>query len=300
MTLKALPFVILTGFLFGSTLIASRFSVGQFHPLSYISIRLILASAAHLLIYLVLRRSLPRDKTLWFHAGIYGIFGTAVNLVAIVSALQFLSSGLTAVLITISPAMTALFTHIFLPEERLGITQWMGVFFALSGAVMLALLGENGLPDISTNPLGYLLVAVNILSGSIMTIYARRNLQDYDSLDAASIRMWFATLTVVPATAIFVGFDVSQVNQWGIVAILYATFLGTFGGFFVQLFTISRFGAVPASMVTYVIPLVTGIGGVLILGETFTSLMFVGVAIIVTGIALVQQPKMKRAVVNTD
>ncbi|MGB7340396.1 MAG: DMT family transporter [Phototrophicaceae bacterium] len=294
MTIKALPFVLLTGFLFGSTLIASRFSVGQFHPLNYISFRLLLASSAHVLIYLFSQRSIPRDRGLWGRAALYGVFGTAVNLVGIVSALQFLSSGLVAILITSSPAITSAIAHFVLPEERLGIRQWLGIGFALSGAVLLAIAGENGLPNVSPNPLGYLFASTAILSGSIMTIYARQQLQGYDSFDTASIRMWVATLTVVPVTVIFVGFDLSNVDMNGIFAVLYAAFVGTFSGFLVQLYTISRFGAISASMVTYIIPLVTGIGGILILGEAFTPLMVVAIAIITTGILLVQREKLRK------
>jgi len=292
MTVKALPFVILTGFLFGSTLIASRFSVGQFHPLNYISFRLLFASSAHILIYLFSSRSLPRDRKMWFHAAMYGVFGTAVNLVGIVSSLQYLSSGLAAILITTSPAITALIAYFFLPDERLNGRQWLGIAFALSGAIMLAILGENGLPDVSPEPIGYLLAGAAIISGSVMNIYARQKLKDYDSFDTASIRMWVAAITIVPLSSIFIGYDLSAVNSQGVFAVIYAGLVGTFCGFLVQLYTISRFGAIPASMVTYVIPLVTGVGGILILGETFTPLMIVGIGIIVAGITLVQQRKL--------
>lgn len=291
MTLKALPFVILTGFLFGSTLIASRFSVGQFHPLNYISFRLMLASSAHVLIYLFSQRAFPRDRTLWWRAGIYGVFGTALNLVGMVSSLQYLSSGLVAILITVSPAVTSLLAHFSLPEERLNLKQWSGVLLALGGAIFLAVAGENGLPDVSPEPVGYLFVGTAMLAGSVMTIYARRKLQGFDSFDTASIRMWIATLTVVPLTTLFIGYDMSGVNMQGVGAVIYAAFVGTFSGFIIQLYTITRFGAVPASMVTYVIPLVSVTGGILILGETFTPLMVAGIAIIVTGITLVQQNK---------
>lgn len=296
MTAKALPFVILTGFLFGSTLIASRFSVGQFHPLNYISFRLLIASSAHILLYLFSSRNLPRNRKMWFHAAIYGVFGTALNLVGIVSSLQYLSSGLTAILITVSPAITALVAYFFLPDERLNGRQWLGIIFALSGAIMLALLGESGLPDVSPEPTGYLLAGAAIISGSVMNVYARQKLRTYDSFDTASIRMWVATLTVVPLSSILVGYDLSAVNSAGLFAVIYAGLIGTFCGFIIQLYTISRFGAIPASMVTYVIPLVTGIGGVFILGEQFTPLMFVGIGIIVTGIMLVQQRTLKTTV----
>jgi drug/metabolite transporter (DMT)-like permease len=289
MTPQALPYIFITGFLFGSTLIASRFSVGQFEPLTYISFRLIIASSAHILIYLISRRPFPTNRTLWKHAAIFGVFGTAVNLVLIVSALQYLSSGLTAIFISISPALTALLTYFFLREERLQWQQWMGVLLALSGAIMLAIFGENGLPEVSASMRGYIFITIAIFVGAIMSIYARRTLKDYDSVDSASIRMWVATLTLLPVTTLFIGFDTSGANWQGFSAILWASLTGTFGGFFLQLYTINRFGVIPASMVTYVIPLVSGIGGFLLLGERITPLMILGIFVILIGITLVQQ-----------
>lgn len=288
MTPKALPYIFLTAFLFGSTLIASRFSVGQINPFTYISMRLLIASSGHILYFLISRRPFPTDRTLWKHAGIFGVFGTASNLVLIVSTLQYLSSGLTAIFITISPAATALFAHFLLPEERLQMKQWLGVILALSGAIMLAIFGENGLPEVSSGIEGYLMISTAVVVGSIMNIYARRNLQKYDAIDSSSIRMWAATLAIVPATLIFVGLDISGAETQVFIAIIYAALMGTLGGFFFQLYTIKSFGAIPASMVTYIIPLVSGIGGVLILGESFTTLMIVGVIIIIIGIILVQ------------
>ena len=45
MTVEALPYVILLGFFFGTSLIASRFSVGQFEPITFIGLRLTLGRA---------------------------------------------------------------------------------------------------------------------------------------------------------------------------------------------------------------------------------------------------------------
>jgi drug/metabolite transporter (DMT)-like permease len=41
--------------------------------------------------------------------------------------------------------------------------------------------------------------------------------------------------------------------------------------------------------------LVTGIGGALVLGETFTEIMFVGMGLIISGIALINQRSDNRA-----
>ncbi len=89
---QAFPYIILLGFLFGSTLVVSRFSVGQFQPSTYISLRLLLASLGHVTIYLVSRqRKWPVGRRLWSHAAVLGIFGTAIPMNAIVVSLQFQS-----------------------------------------------------------------------------------------------------------------------------------------------------------------------------------------------------------------
>jgi drug/metabolite transporter (DMT)-like permease len=291
LTLKSLPYILLQGFLFGSTLIASRFGVGQFQPTTYIGIRMILASLCHLAVYsLSPRRKWPRAPHLWRHAALLGIMGTALPMTAIVSSLQYQSAGLSAVLQTTGPAVTVLMAHFFLPDETLTPTKTVGVILALGGAVLLAVRGESGLPDVSqASPLGYGLVALGILSGSSMTIYARRFMRNYDFFDVASVRMFVATLTMVLFSVLLVGVDVSDVNLLGYLAMGYAALMGTFAGFILFFYNIKRFGATAASMPTYVIPVVATLGGALLLDEHITVGMLAGMGLIALGIALINR-----------
>ena len=122
MITKSLPYIVLLGSIYGTTLMASRFSVGQFDPISYIALRLSIASLGYLLMYAFSfqGRSWPKDRQLWKHASLLGVFGTAIPMAFIVISLQYQSSGLTAVLITTSPAITVLLAHYFLPDEPHG------------------------------------------------------------------------------------------------------------------------------------------------------------------------------------
>ena len=63
MNIAALPYVMLLAFFFGSSLVVSRFGMGQFDPSTYIGIRMILSSGMlALLVYAVATgRRLPRD-----------------------------------------------------------------------------------------------------------------------------------------------------------------------------------------------------------------------------------------------
>ncbi len=292
MTLQALPFILLQGFLFGSTLIASRFSVGQFQPTTYIGIRMVLATLIHLSAYLVgpRRRQWPRALHIWRHAAVLGIMGTALPMTCIVTSLQYQSAGMTSLLLTTAPAFTVLLAHILLADETLTTRKGMGVALALGGAALLAVRGESGLPNVGRgNPLGYGLVLLAMLCASGMTIYARRFMRDYDFFDVASIRMFAAAITVMPLSVLLVGVDLHRVNFQGYLATGYAALVGTFGGMMLSFYIVKRFGATASSLPTYVIPVVAGLGGAVVLGEQITAGMAVGMLLIAGGIALINQ-----------
>lgn len=292
MTITALPFVALLGFFFGSSLVASRFSVGQFDPSTYIALRMLFASALCLAVYFLAGKRLPRDRTLWWRAGLLGVFGTAVPMYCVISSLQYQSSGVSSLLLATGPALTICLAHFVLPDELLTRRKALGVGLALGGALLLALSGEDGLPDVQpTLPIGYLLVGAGMAFTSVMVIYARKNLRGYDAWDVGSIRMFTTGLVMLPLSLLTVGFDVSAVDGAGLMALGYAALVGTFLGFMLSFYNIKRFGATAAVMASYIIPIVAGVGGVVALNEEFTEPMLVGMAVIVAGIALLQEVK---------
>jgi drug/metabolite transporter (DMT)-like permease len=289
MKIQSMPYVTLMGLLFGSTLVVSRFGVGQFEPTTYISLRLLLASLCHLILYALLsKRRWSTSAQLWRHAAVLGVFGTALPMTAIVTSLQFQSSGVTAVLITASPAITILMAHFLLPDESLDLRKGLGVLLAFAGAVLITFRGESGLPGVEqARPVGYLLVLTAIFLGSGSAIYARKYMRDLDTFDVASARMIIAALVVTPISFLFVGFDLEQVTGQGYVALIYAALIGTFSGMMVAFYTIQRFGATAAAIAAYVIPVVAGTAGVLLLGETITTGMIGGMIFIIGGISLI-------------
>jgi len=297
LTIEAIPYILFLGTLFGSTLLASRFSVGQFESMTYVGLRLLSAGIIHALIYVVTgaKRPWPRGGGIWWKAAILAITGTAVPMNLITLSLLYQSSGVTSILITLSPAFTVVLAHFFLEDERLSPRKGIGVLLALSGAVLMLILGETGLPDVSeANPIGYLLVFISMLSSSSTTIFARKNLQGYDALDVASIRMWIAGLVVMPLSLLMVGFDLSGVNQQGWMVFGWATLIGTVLAQMLSFYIIQRFGATSSAMTSYIMPVVVSIGGALLLNEEITWGMGGAMVLILVGILLINQRR-KRA-----
>ena len=291
MTTQAVPYIVLLGFMYGSTLVVSRFSVGQYEPLTYIGLRVTMAAIAHIVIYLVVRkRQWPTNKWLWIHALTLGVFGTAIPMSGMVMSLTYLSSGVASILITTSPAITVLMAHFLLDDERLTFRTMFGIGLALAGAVLLALRGETGLANSTgSSMIGYLLVLGPMFFGSASTIYARKYMKTFDAFDVASIRMFAATLMMIPLSLLLVGFDLSSVTTLGYGALVYAAVMGTFGGMMLAFYNIKRFGATASSMTAYVVPIVANIGGILFLDEVFTRGMLVGTALIILGIYIINR-----------
>jgi drug/metabolite transporter (DMT)-like permease len=290
MTAQALPYILLVGLIFGTTIIAARFSVGQFHPVTYLGLRAVLASLSYGAVYVLSprRRVWPKDPHLWRHAAVLGVFGTAVPMMCYFYALQYLSSGMASILLTTGPAIAIMLAHFFLEDEPLTVRKGLGAALALGGAVSMAVRGESGLADVGqVNPLGYGLVAVALIAGNGMIIYARKFMRRFDAFDVASARMMVTAIVVMPFAILFTDIDLGSIDTPGGLALVYAALAGNFGGMYLAYRNVTRFGVTITAMTDYVIPVVASLGGVLVLGERITIGMVAGMALVVLGVALI-------------
>lgn len=282
--------------MFGSSLLVSRFGLSQFDAITYVGLRITLSSFLFLIIFLFSKkRKFPRGRKLWMQSAFLGIIGTAIPMSFINMSLLYQSSGITSLLLTLGPAITVVLASWFLDDEPLTKRKTIGVVLALSGAMLLILLGESGLPDVTrANPLGYLFILIAMIGGSIGAVFTRKYMQEEDPIDVTSIRMFSAALIVLPLSFLLVGFDMSNVTSTGYAALGWATIVGTFLAFLLSFYNVKKFGATASAMSSYVVTIVGSLGGVLLLGETFTPGMFGGMILIVSGIAVINHRKRKR------
>lgn len=271
----------------------SRYALGQFHPLNFVGLRFLVACLLTVCIYMLLvrrNRTWTKDRTLWLHASIFGILGSVVPMTLVVWSLQYQSSGVSSVLVTVVPALTVLLAHFFLPDESLDRRKSLGVVLAFTGALVLTLRGETGLVDVTrADPVGYALVFIAVIAASCMIIYARRYIRGYDIFDVASIQIISSTIFIMPLMYFSVGMDLGQVNIGGAIALLISATAGTYGVVYVGYYIIDRFSATAASMSSYIVPIIVAIGGVLFLGEQITTGIMGGFACIIVGLWLINE-----------
>jgi drug/metabolite transporter (DMT)-like permease len=285
---KSLPYILLTGLAFGTGLVVSRFGLSQFDPYLYTGLRLGLASLGFVAIYLLdRRRAWPLNPRMWRYTAVMGILGTALPMTAMLLSLQFLSSGLAAILITTGPAIIVVLAHFFLADEFLTARKSLGVMLALGGAILLAIRGESGLANSGQSSLtGYLLIGLVLLSTGFLTIYARKYLREFDTIDVTFIQIFIAAVVMIPVALLLAGLDFQRVTSQGWLAILYSAAVGNVIGFLSYFHTIKRFGATAAAMTGYVVPVVASLAGTFLLDEQITGGMVGGMAIIVAGLVI--------------
>lgn len=286
-----MPYVLALGLAWGLNLVFSRFGIQEFNPYVFIGLRLTIAVVIFAGIYaLSPKRRWSRNPKLWRDATIVGIFGTALPFAGFVGALQFQSAGLTALLVTTGPAIMVTVSHVFLPDARLTRATALGVLTALSGAVLIVALGESGLPNVAeANPIGYIMVFTALLFDAFVAVYIRKQMQGNDVFDVTAIRLLVAAVLIAPA-ALWLQPPIWRAVTWqGWGALLFTATVSTVVAQLLAFFITRTFGTTTIAMVSYVVPLVAILFGVLLLGETITVGMGMGMILIVMGIIVVNR-----------
>ncbi len=283
------PYVLLLSLFFGTSLVSSRFALQEIASLQFIGMRMLIATTAFIIVYTVSKKyPWPTDPNIWRHGLVLGIIGTTIPMTAFISSLNYLSSGVSAIIGTTGPAFTVLLASFFLKDEDLNRRKIFGILLALGGALILTLMGETGLnTEGEVNPLGYILVFTANISSSFSVIYARKNVRDMSAFQITSVRALVTTVIILPIAYFIYGMDLSVLTNVGWTALFYSAVISSFFGFIMALYIINRFGVATSVMTNYVVPIVAAIGGALLLDERITIGMVGGMIVIIAGIAII-------------
>ena len=289
MRLEAVGLVFLLGFLFGSDSVVARYMLGQFDPMTFTALRLSIAAAAFLVIYIfgIGGHRWPKDKQLWRNSIFFGVIGDAVQLILYISALRYLSAGLSSILFTFFPVVSVVLAHFLLPNEKLSIRTGIGVAMGSAGAIVITTLGETGLTVSEGNTfLGYLLLLLSGLLICFFNIYARKYMAEYNTMDTVCIRIISAAVVSTVFALLFEPNGIHQVNGLGIALLLYAAVV-YFAGFILTFYILQRFGVTISSLVNYVSPVSASVLGLIFLKEVITPGMLGGMALILGGVTII-------------
>ncbi len=272
------------GFSFTPTLVKLVYQHSNFEPMDIAIWRFLLA--VPIIWALVLLRRRPAGESAREMMPIaqllaIGLIVSAAVLAAFF-ALERLPGSTYVVLLYSYPAMVALLSRLM--GEKIKAKTWLALALALIG---VALTVPDQWTAESADAVG---VALALLNAAILAVYyllARRVLAGLEDVSRASAIMMNGTLVTMLLLIMLRGLQLPQ-NAMTLMLLGGVAVLGTVLPVFAVNFALQRIGAAQASLVSTVEPILSMILSMLILGEVIFALQWLGAALIVVSVLILQ------------
>jgi drug/metabolite transporter (DMT)-like permease len=182
---------------------------------------------------------------------------------------------------------TALFALVMLPEEKLSTFRATGLGIGFFGLMILLGVWDA---DFHADWVAYIACALCTMGYAFSGLWTRKHISPMglDPISAVATQLTFGAVFCAGVAA----FSKHQITSWpanGVLSIMALGVLGTGAALVLNFLLVQRAGAVATSTVTYAIPVVATLAGALILHEKLHWYEPIGAALVLTGIAIVQQ-----------
>ncbi|MDB4967333.1 MAG: EamA family transporter [Myxococcales bacterium] len=268
--------------IWGASFLFIKIGVEALAPIQVAFGRMAFGTIALLLATAVRKERLPGSLRVWAQLFVAAALLNTVPFTLFAYAEQRIPSALASIGNATTPLFTLLFALFMLPDERPTAQRTVGLVIGFAG-VMVVLRAWRGLsagPDVS----GMLLVLAAAACYGLGGVYLRRNLSSsgYSSLALSAAQLLVGTLQLIVLVPLL-STTPAHIPTRAILAIFTLGAFGTGVAYLLQYGLIRTAGATVASTVTYFIPIVSIILGVLLLGEHLAWNAPVGAAIIIAG-----------------
>ncbi len=278
--------------IWSSAFIAGKQAMTGCGPFTLLSLRFLAAGA---LLWL-LRRWLPGDTPqqaaapaiAWRHALIAGLLTNVVYLGLGYHGLRHVPAGLTAILVSVSPLLTAAMAALWL-REPLGARQLLGLLCGMGGVAWIMVGRSGGASALDHNAwLGVGMILAGALALAASTLYNRRAAGQLNPWRIARLQLWASGLTLLPLALWTEGL---QLNPTPLVlaSLAYQATVVSIGTTLMLLWLVRHGGAAKASSFHLLNPLFGVLLAAALLGETVTLSDVLGALPIVAGLGLVMR-----------
>jgi len=284
-----LPGFLANAVIWGSSFIFIKIAVERLHPTWVAAGRLSTGALALIVILIVTKTRLPTERRVWLHMLLPGVLGTAVPFALFAYGEERVSS----IVAGIWNATTALWVLPFavLVYRTEKYTTRAAAGLALGFAGVLVVLGFWQAQPSSL--VGQLMCGAAALCYGVSIPYLKRFVTGSTKapgVSLAAVQVIIASVASTVAALVLSGPPPAP-STWGWEVIGSILALGVFGSgiaFALNMRVIQVAGASVSALVTYLVPVVAVLLGIVVLGESLTWNLPVGAAIVLLGVAVAQ------------
>lgn len=283
----ALPYVAFTALslIWGASFLFIKLGVQDMGPTVLVLVRSASGALALAVIMLLMRRRLASEdwKRRLPQFAVMAAFNALYPWAAIAWGEEHISSGLASILNSTTVLWTAILIFWVIPHERPSLLNYAGVLIGVSGVVVLVL------PDLTTHGvtgsvLGVLAVVSASISYAIAALFQRTKLRSMGVYQQSFGQLAVTSLLAIPLAApALPSVHLAWLSMGAVIA------LGVGGSgvaYLLYYYTMNTLGPVRATGVTFVVPLTAVFWGVVLLHESLTLTVLVGMVVILLGVVL--------------
>lgn len=236
---------------------------------------------------------------LWCRSGLIVGLLFAAEFLCIAQGLPWTTASHMAVFLYTAPLFAAIGLHMRLPEERLGLWQWLGIGIAFTGIAMTFLAGgrDSGRPSDLT--LGLLGDAIGLLAGAawgLTTVTVRSSkLSEAPASQTLYYQLMGAALVLLPLALLDGKGRFSAFNGIVWTSLIFQTVAVSFTSYLIWFWMLRRYLAARLGIMAFMTPLFGVLLGVWMLDEAVSDGFIAGAVLSLAGLLMVNvSPRAKR------
>ncbi len=278
--------------LWGSSWSATKTALGFAPPFSFASQQFLLSALALSPLLIAFRGHVPRDRKTMGRVVIFALIST-LNIAVVNFGLVYESSGTGAVLTFTQPLIVFGLSVLFLKEEVKAL-KLLGVVVGFLGVSTLSAKGAGSLLPTSYTSL---LMILGAFLWALATVYYKKYLGQVNVMVTNALQFPVGFLLLFALSKGIEGF-VFPLNNVYLGLLVFMALGATVLGTTIWLFLLSQEDPTSLSTYGFIIPIIALIFGWALLGERVDERTFLGSALIIVGVYLVQKewPKKKVSV----
>lgn len=285
-----IPFVVFVvlGVVWGSNFIYMKMAAEHVSPLQIVLLR-VLFGFVPVALYAAWRRTLRFSHVRHLHHFmVMALLATVVYYYGFAMGTSLLLSGVAGAVSGAIPLFAFVLSVLFIAEEKAG---WKGICGVLLGGAGVALIGRpTGHELIATNGLGVAYMVAGSLSVGSSFVYARRYIVPL-KIPAAALTTYQLGLGLLILAVITEYQGLAKITDDLHAAcgmVLGLGLLGTGIAYILYYYIVDRLGAVTASSVTFIPPVVALLIGALLVGEPIEAIDYLATLLIFLGVIVLR------------
>lgn len=278
------------GIIWGTNFIFMRQASEWISPVQIVFLR-VLCGFVPIAVMAWMQKAVRREHLKYTgHFLVMALLATVIYYWAFASGTSLLLSGVSGVLSGAIPLFSFIVAAIFLRQEKITVMRLCGLMLGFAGVILIAKPWQISGESISLAGVGYMILGS--LSVGISFVYAKKFLADKQiaplALTAYQIGLALLILAcITPFTGITA---IAQDSTASLGLIIGLGLLGTGVAYLTYYYLILNLGAVVASSVTYIPPVVALLVGFLAANEQLGVTEILSMVLIMSGVFLLQRP----------